>query len=77
MKLVRKDKNDKISLACGICFSDSVSELIFRTETDSQVFKTNLWFLKETAMWRDRLEVWDWHMHTIVYGIISNREPFI
>ena len=60
-----------ISLICGILKKDT-NELICRTKTDSQTLK-NLQLSKGTG-WglsdRDRLRVWDWHMHTEVYGMM-------
>ena len=35
------------------------NELIFRTETDSQTLKTNLWLPKGTNRERDGMGVWD------------------
>ena len=45
------------------------NELTCRTETDSQSLKTNLWLPKGTGGEEDGLGVWDWHMHTVVYGM--------
>ena len=42
-----KDKQHMISFICGI-FKKNTNELIFRTETDSQTLKTNLWSPKGT-----------------------------
>ena len=48
------------------------NELIFRKETASQTLKTNLRLPKRTERrGRDALGVWDWHMHTVVYGMIG------
>ena len=40
-------------------------------------------YQREQVVGRDRLEVWDWHMHTVVYGMIvqwglaiKHREPY-
>ena len=40
-----KDKYHMISLICGILKYDT-NELIYKTETDSQTSKTNLWLPK-------------------------------
>ena len=65
---MEKDKY-MISLICGILKSDT-NELIYKTETDSQTLRPNLWFPKEKNVGgRNGLGAWDWHMHTIVYGI--------
>ena len=48
------------------------NKLICRTETDSHILKTNLWLSKGTGGGeRNGLEIWDWHMHTEVYGMIA------
>ena len=36
-----------------------VNELIYKTETDSQTLKTNLWLLKGKGGGRDKFGVWD------------------
>ena len=51
------------------------NELICRAETDFQTLK-NLWLPKGTGVW-DRLGVWDWHMHTNVYGMICQWGPAV
>ena len=47
-----------ISLLYGILKSDT-NELIYKTETDSQTSKTNLWLPKGKGGGRDKLGVWD------------------
>ena len=56
------------------------NELIFRTENDSQTLK-NLWSPKGTGRawglggrWTG---VWDWHMHTEVYGMTGQQGPAV
>ena len=44
---------------------------MYRTETDSQTLKTNGYQREQMEAGRDRLGVWDWHMHTEVYGMIG------
>ena len=51
----------------------NTNELYCRIEADSQTLR-NLWLPKETGAGegecgRDGLGVWDWHMHTLVYGM--------
>ena len=47
------------------------NELICRRETDSQNFK-DLWLPKGTDKWGGKhWGVWDWYMHTKVYGMIG------
>ena len=53
-----KDKYCMISLICGIQ-KDDTNELIYKTETDSQTSKTNLWLTKCKSGGRDKLRVWD------------------
>ena len=61
-----------------------INELICKTKTDSRNLK-NLRLLKGTGVGggRDGPEVWDWYMHTEVYGMIGqwgsavpNREQY-
>ena len=35
------------------------NELIYRTETELQTSKTNLWYQREKNRWKDKLEVCD------------------
>ena len=39
-----------------------INELIYKTETDPQTQKTNLWLPKGKA--EDKLRVWKQHIHT-------------
>ena len=48
-----------ISLLCGNLKTDT-NEFIYKTETDLQTLKTNLWLSKgRGGENRDKLEVWD------------------
>ena len=38
---------------------NGTNELIYKTETDVQIPKTNLWFPKRKYGGRDKSEVWD------------------
>ena len=38
---------------------NDTNELIYKTETDSQTWKTNLWLPKGKGMRRDKLGIWD------------------
>ena len=38
---------------------NGTNELIYKTETDVQISKTNLWFPKRKYGGRDKSEVWD------------------
>ena len=54
------------------------NELIWRTETDSQTLKANLWLPKGTdGGGRCGLGVGDWHMHPEVYGMIGQWGPAV
>ena len=54
----QKDKYHMISLICGI-LKNYTNELIYKTETDSQISKTNLWLPKGKRSWgRDESGAW-------------------
>ena len=41
-------------------------------------FENNLVVTKGERRWGGGvLEVWDWHMHTVVYGIVGQQEPAV
>ena len=50
------------------------NELIYKIETNSKTWKTNQ---RRQVVGRDELGVWDWHMHTIVYGIDGQWGPYV
>ena len=52
-----------ISLTCGILKNDT-DELIYKIEIDPQTWKTNM-VTKGERLGRDKLGVWDSHIHTI------------
>ena len=63
---------------CEILKKRDVNELICKTETDSPALKTNLMVTKGDRFGRrDVLGVWDWHMHTVVYGMINQQAPAV
>ena len=66
-----------ILLICGIFRKKGSNEPIYKTETDSQTLKTNLWLPKGKGGAGDGLRVWDWHMHTVVYGMNGQQGPTI
>ena len=46
------------------------NEPIYKTETDSQIWKTNLWLLKRKGSGgRDKSGVWDQQTQTTIYKI--------
>ena len=55
-----KDKYHMISLICGIQFlKNDTNELIYKTETDLQVLKTNLLLTKGKCRGRDKSGTWN------------------
>ena len=52
---------------------NGTNELIYKTETDVQIPKTNLWFPKRKYGGRDKSEVWDWQIQTAVYNITNSK----
>ena len=56
-----------ISLICGILKNDT-SDLIYKTETDSQTWKTNLWLSRVGG----KLGVWI-NRYTLLYKICKQR----
>ena len=69
-----KDKHYMITLICRILKKDT-NKLICRIETDSQTLKI-LCLLWGTGG-QYRLEIWDWHMHTEVYGMIGQPQKLV
>ena len=57
----QKDKYHMISLICGIqFFKKDANELIYKTETDLQILKTNVWLPKgKRCGGRDKSGVWN------------------
>ena len=47
-----------------------------RTETDSES-EYKLMVTKGGREWGDGLGVWDWHLHTVVYGMTGQRGPAV
>ena len=43
----------------NLIFLNDINELIYKTETDSQISKTNLWLPKGKGGGRDKLGAWD------------------
>ena len=50
---------------------------IYKTETDSQTLKTNLWLPKGKGWGRDKLRVCDLHIHTTIYKIGKQQGPTV
>ena len=55
---------------------NDTDELIYKTETDTQIKKTNLWLPKKKGG-RDKLEVWDYHLYTAIYKIENNQGTIV
>ena len=72
MLWVRPLKKKKKNILYVESKKKDTSELICRTETDSQTSK-NLW----VEGGRDKPRVWDWHMHTEVHGMIGQWGPAV
>ena len=53
-----KAKYHMISFICGTHINDT-NELIYKTETNSQTQKRNLWLLRGKGVGTDKLGVWD------------------
>ena len=69
-----KDKHRLISLIYGILKKDT-NELICRIETDSDLEKLMIIKGDKQVVWREGLGVWDWPMHTEVYGMTGQWGP--
>ena len=52
-------------------------ELPCRTETDSETLNTYGYQGRRVMAGRDGLEVGDWHIHTVVYGMVGHRGPAV
>ena len=52
-------------------------QVIYKTETESQTYKTNLWFHRESLEGGDKLGVWDWHIHTTKFKMDKQQGPTV
>ena len=48
---------------------NGTNEIVYKTEIESQMYKTNLDGYQEGSGGRDELGDWDWHIHTTMYKI--------
>ena len=64
-----KEKYHMISLIFLWNLKKDANELIYKTEIDLQILKTNLWLPKGKCWERAKAGAWDEHMHTTVYKI--------
>ena len=62
-----KDKYYMILLICGV-LKNGTNEPNSKTEVESQIQETNLWFPRG-KQGRDKLGGWDCHIHTTTYII--------
>ena len=52
-------------------------ESIYKTEADSQTWKTNLWLPKGKGGSRDKSGIWGKHTNTTIYNIDKQQGPTI
>ena len=55
----------------------SKNDTNYKTEIDPQSHRMNLWLLRGREGRRDRLEVWDWHVHTTVFKRDTQQGPTV
>ena len=60
-----------ISRSIHVAANDT-TELIYKTEIDSQTLKTNSWLPSKKG--REGLRAWVWHVHTDIYGMGGERD---
>ena len=72
-----KDKLHMISPIGGIKKKKDTKELICSTETNSQTGKLIVTVGNRWGGWGDGPGIWDWQMHTKVYGMIGQQRPAI
>ena len=71
---VNKKKTNIIWYLYAESEKNDTNQLIYKIEIDSQTSKTNLCLPKgKCGVGR----AWDWHMHTIVYGMNGQQRPDI
>ena len=66
-----------ISSIFGIYIKKDTNKLICRTEAVSQTLKYFGYKRGQVGDGRDRLGVWDWHVHTEVYEMIGQWGPAV
>ena len=69
-----KDKYHMIALICGIFLKNDTIELLYKTEIEPQTENTNLCLLKEKGK-RDKLGVWNYHIHATIYKMDNQQGP--
>ena len=65
---LEKDKYHDTIYMWNLTKKNDTKELIYKTETNPQISKSNLW-LPKGKPWggRDKLRRWDYHMHTTIH----------
>ena len=56
---------------------NDTKELIYKTEIDSQTLKNKFMTTKGKREGRDKLGVWDLHVHTTIYKTDSQQGPTV
>ena len=76
---VKSEKDKYITHMWNLIFKNDTNELIYKTETDLQISKTNLLLPKgkRGMAGRDKSGAWDEHTHTTVYKIDNQQGPTI
>ena len=71
-KWTKSDRERQISYDITYMWNlkkNNTNELIYKTETDSQTSKQTYGYQRENVGGRDKLAVWDSHIHTTIYKI--------
>ena len=58
-------------------FKKDTNELTYKTETDLQISRTNLWLPEGKRGRRDKSEAWDEHMHPTTCKIDNHQGPTV
>ena len=77
-KWTKSDRERQISYDITYMWNlkkNNTNELIYKTETDSQTSKQTYGYQRENVGGRDKLAVWDSHIHTTIYKIDSQLGP--
>ena len=61
----------------NLILKNGTNELIYKTETNLQMLKTNLWLPKGKCGGWDKSGVWDEHTHTTIYMIDDQQGPTV
>ena len=66
-----------ISLMWNLILKNDTNELIYKTEKDLQLLKTNLSLPKGKCWGEHKSGAWDEHTHTTIYKIDNQQGPTI